>query len=215
MLQKLFFLIFVRPFTLIIVGINRYGSNKLPVKGPALVVANHNSHLDTLVLMSLFPLKTLNKVRPVAAADYFLKNAVLAWVTTTFFGILPIVRKREKNDLVNPLDGIHAALGKGEIVLMYPEGSRGEPEQMVPFKMGVAKLSEQYPDLPVFPVCLQGLGKSLPKGEAIFVPFFCDLAIGESLTWNSTKIKTRPEFVNLLQDKIKHLKSQIPDRAWV
>ena len=67
---------FVRPM-LKILGV-RVRRRALVPPGPCLVVANHNSHLDAAVLMSLFPLRRLPHVHPVAAADYFGKNLVAA-----------------------------------------------------------------------------------------------------------------------------------------
>ncbi|MCA9022341.1 MAG: 1-acyl-sn-glycerol-3-phosphate acyltransferase, partial [Planctomycetaceae bacterium] len=55
-LKILFFALFVRPIVFIVLGLNLRGKPNLPLEGPALIAANHNSHLDTLVLMSLYPL---------------------------------------------------------------------------------------------------------------------------------------------------------------
>ncbi|MEQ9067352.1 MAG: 1-acyl-sn-glycerol-3-phosphate acyltransferase, partial [Gimesia chilikensis] len=55
-LKILFFALIVRPIVIIILGLNLRGKQNLPVEGPSIVVANHNSHLDALVLMSLYPL---------------------------------------------------------------------------------------------------------------------------------------------------------------
>jgi 1-acyl-sn-glycerol-3-phosphate acyltransferase len=184
LIQLIFFALIVRPIILVIIGLNVRRQKELPQDGPAIIVANHNSHLDTVVLMTLLPLTMLRKLRPVAAADYFLKNKLLAWFSREIMGIIPLNRTAGGASLDERLRGVFEALDRGEILILFPEGSRGEPEKMAKFKSGVAYVAEKYPTIPVYPVFLHGLGKSLPKGEALLVPFFCDVLIGDKLFWN-------------------------------
>lgn len=153
-----------------------------------MIVANHNSHLDVLLLMTLFPQRLLPKVRPVAAKDYFLRNRLLAWFSLEIIGIIPIERHL-KGVHIDPLAGVSEAVARGDIVIVFPEGSRGEPERLADFKSGVAHLARRYPSLPFYPVFLHGLGKALPRGEAVLVPFFCDVFVGEPMSWNGDKAK--------------------------
>jgi 1-acyl-sn-glycerol-3-phosphate acyltransferase len=183
-IQLIFFALIVRPIILVVIGLNVRRQKELPQDGPAIIVANHNSHLDTVVLMTLLPLSRLRKIRPVAAADYFLKNKLLAWFSREIMGIIPLKRTADGASLDERLNGVFQALDRGEILILFPEGSRGEPEKMAKFKSGVAYIAEKYPMIPVYPVFLHGLGKSLPKGEALLVPFFCDVLIGDKLFWN-------------------------------
>jgi len=207
MLKKIFFALFVRPLVLIISGVQVVGKEKLPLKGPCIIAANHNSHLDTIVLMSLFPLSHINHVRPVAAADYFMKNKWFAWFSQKVIGIIPLKRRPTKEE-GHPLLGVTKALKNGDIVIVFPEGSRGVPEEMGTFKTGIAHLIKEFPSVPVVPIYIHGAGKALPKGEAPFVPFIIDVVIGESLY---NKDETNKEFTARLEEKIIQLEVSCRD----
>ena len=84
----LFHTIVVRP-VLAALGV-RYRRRSLVPRGPCLVVANHNSHLDAPVLMSLFPLLRLPKVHPVAAADYFGETWLRRTMALLMMNAIPI-----------------------------------------------------------------------------------------------------------------------------
>ena len=202
-LRFLFYGAFIRLIVLIILGLNVRHRGRLPKAGPAIIVANHNSHLDTMVLMSLFPLSLLPKLHPVAAMDYFLTSRLFSWFAMEVVGILPIKRTVSRGD-DNPLGPCNQALADGRLLIVFPEGSRGEPEQMQSFKGGIARLAESNPTVPVIPVFLHGLGKALPKGETILVPFFCDVFVGEPLPWTGD----RRSYMRQLDERMRQLAAE-------
>jgi 1-acyl-sn-glycerol-3-phosphate acyltransferase len=199
-LRFLFFTLVVRPTVLFVLGLNVRHRERLPRKGPAILAANHNSHLDTLVLMTLFPKRILPRLRPVAAQDYFFRYRWLKWFSLRIIGIIPIDRRLRKTGR-HPLAPISDALGHDDIVILFPEGSRGDPEQLSEFKTGVAHLAELHPEVPIYPIYMHGLGKALPRGEALLIPFFCDVFIGEPIQWTGD----RDGFVTELNYRMKLL----------
>lgn len=209
LLRFIFYRLIVRFVVLVVLGLNVRHREKLPKNGPAILVANHNSHLDTMVLMTLLPARLLPVAQPVAAMDYFLRNPFLAWFALKIVGILPIKRKRESRD-DDPLLPCYEALSNEHILIFFPEGSRGEPEKLSEFKGGIAKLSEKFPDVPVIPILLHGLGKSLPKGEALLVPFFCDVFIGDALFGTAG----RTAFMQQLDQRMEQLAGEGKFAAW-
>jgi 1-acyl-sn-glycerol-3-phosphate acyltransferase len=199
----------VRPIARLLFGLDVIGNEKLPTKGPAIIAANHNSHVDTIVMLCLFPSKLLPIVRPVAAADHFDKGGFGSWFSRNVIGIIPIKRgKASRTEDV--LAGAKEALTRGEILVVFPEGSRGEPEEMTRFKTGVARLVEFCPEAPVTPVYLQGAGRSLPKDAKLLVPFNTTAVVGDPLTWTGS----HHGFIDELRARIEALKALAPPLKW-
>lgn len=211
-LRTLFFALIVRPLMMVILGTNVRRHNLLPEKGPAIIVANHNSHLDVFALMNILGLDRLRHVRPVAAADYFLTRPLRRWFSTRIVGIIPIDRKRTRRakDGRHPLEPISEALREGAIVILFPEGSRGEPEQLSEFQSGIAHLAKRHPEAPLTPIFMHGLGKAMPKGEALIVPFFVDVFVGEAIEPTLPK----KELMQTLNDSMADLAKEMPE-TWI
>lgn len=207
-LRLLFFALLIRPVLGLVFGLNIRRRDGLPADGPAIVAANHNSHLDTMVLLSMFPLALLHRVRPVAAMDYFLTNPLLAWFSEQIIGIIPIRRGAGRGE--DPLALPEAALAAGDILVIFPEGTRGEPEEMARFKKGIARLAERAPDVPVVPVFMHGLGKSMPKGAWIPVPLFLDVFVGTPRRWTGD----RNAFMQSLTDDMRKLSEEGGFPGW-
>lgn len=201
--RTLFFLLVVRPLTAFLLGMNVRHFGRLPKNGPAIVIANHNSHLDAIVLMSLFPLKMLKKIHPVAAEDYFLSNRFLAWFSIQVIGIIPFKRKVLKE---NPFEEVERALNREEVIIFFPEGSRGKAEKLSSMKSGIAHLAKKFPHVPITPVFLHGLGKALPKGDPLLVPFVVDAVIGTPLF----SCEDRAVFMQSIHDTFEGLSREIP-----
>jgi 1-acyl-sn-glycerol-3-phosphate acyltransferase len=175
--QMIVFALAIKPFMALFIGLRVRGREHLARSEPFILNANHSSHLDTISLMSLFPLSRLRRIRPVAAADYFERNRFVSLFTKTLFNILPIARKNITTEN-NPLRRMREAIEAGDSLLIFPEGTRGSGEQIGEFRSGVAHLIEKMPGVPVVPAYLVNMGRSLPKGEFIPVPFFCEIRIG-------------------------------------
>lgn len=205
-LRIAFFIFVVHPLLIIFIGLNVFNRHNLPRKEQFILIANHNSHLDTAALLSLFPLSQLKNIRPVAASDYFLKNKFVAWLSTTLLNILPIPRAGFSKSN-NPISMMSEALERGESLILFPEGSRGEPEKMDSFKTGIAHLIKKHPQVPVLPMFLKGMGKSLPRGEALLIPFFCDVVIGKLSYFAGSK----EEIVKALEDSVNELRKLIDE----
>ena len=208
--RMLFFVLVVKPLLLVVIGLHVRNRDRLPDRGPAILAANHNSHLDTLALMCLLPLRLLPKVRPVAAAEYFQRNRLLARFATRIIGIMPLQQSAGAHGMAEQFTRIDRALERGEILILFPEGSRGEPERLSQFKTGIGYIAARHPEVPVIPVLLHGFGKTLPKGEALLVPFFCDVFVDEPMEHHAD----RKAFVCAYERRMEQLAAETDFPPW-
>jgi 1-acyl-sn-glycerol-3-phosphate acyltransferase len=208
-LRQAVIVLIARPIARIFTGADIVGREKLPLKGPAILVANHSSHVDTVLLLTIYPSKALDRVRPAAAADYFLKGRLMSWFSRNILAIVPVARDRAGSgeDVLAPA---REALAAGDIVLIFPEGTRGDGEELTHLKSGVARLAAAFPDAPVTPVWLQGAGRVLPKGAHVPVPLNCTVLIGDPVHWGGDRVA----FMEELRVALEGLKALAPPQRW-
>lgn len=202
-IQMIFFALAIKPFMALFIGLRVRGREHLHTAKQFILVANHSSHLDTLSLLSLFPLNQLRRIRPVAAADYFERNAFVSLFTKTLFNILPIARKNITSEN-NPLRRMREAIEAGHSLIIFPEGTRGPGGEIGEFRSGAAHVLEKLPDVRVLPAYLVNMGRSLPKGEFIPVPFFCEIRLGAPRVINGS----RQEITRALEAALRELAAE-------
>jgi 1-acyl-sn-glycerol-3-phosphate acyltransferase len=179
----------IRLFLKVIVGV-RFDNAKFLVHEPQfIIVANHNSHLDTMTLLASLPASIIHNVKPVAAADHFGKTAMKARLTRYFVNALLIQRKRDKDDSENdPIHQMIATLDRGYSLIVFPEGTRGEPEVQQPLKPGVAYVLKSRPLVKYVPAYMKGMGKAMPKDDNLIIPHSASLTYGTPTAVKSSDI---------------------------
>jgi len=141
--------------------------------GQYIVIANHNTHIDIMILFSLFPLSMVSKVRTLAAKDYFSSGAK-GWLARQLFNVI-LIERHPGFHRENPIEPIRQAIRNGYSIILFPEGSRGRPGVLAHFKTGVGELAAEFPDIPIIPVALMGIEKTLPRNEVLIVPFSIEI----------------------------------------
>jgi 1-acyl-sn-glycerol-3-phosphate acyltransferase len=131
--------------------VSHSGLEKIPEDGPALLICNHVSFVDPLVLVGYVR-------RPIRfVMDHRIFNTpVLSFIFKTAQAI-PIASAREDAEMKEKaFDHVSAALRRGELVCIFPEGKLTDTGQMNPFKPGVARIIERDP-VAIVPLALRGL----------------------------------------------------------
>ncbi|MDR1744164.1 MAG: 1-acyl-sn-glycerol-3-phosphate acyltransferase [Planctomycetota bacterium] len=203
LVKYLFFALIVKPFAHVVLGISVRNPQNLPRSGPAILVANHNSHMDTLVLMCLFSASQVLKVNPVAAQDYFFNTRFRSFAFRTLLGAIAIKRRGTGGAREDVFAEMRQSLKDGHILIIYPEGTRSMDGEMREFKTGVAHLAWANPDVPVVPIFINGPDRIMPKYDSLPVPFICDVHIGKPRRIGSS---TKKEFTEAIYRDVLKLK---------
>jgi 1-acyl-sn-glycerol-3-phosphate acyltransferase len=136
----------------------------LPARSPFILVANHASHLDAIILGAILPLRFVGTVFPIAAGDTFFTKRVSSIFATAFMNALPIWRK---NCGAHSLEELRERLLNGRSVyILFPEGTRTRTGAIAKFKPGLGRLVAGT-NVPVVPCHLRGTFAALPASGTV------------------------------------------------
>lgn len=152
-----------------------HGGENLPTDGSFVLVCNHSSHLDAPCLISALPLARLHRIFPAAAEDYFFKSVPRVWFSSIVINALPFSRQvhiRESMSLCAKL-----LETRGNILIVFPEGTRSPTGEIGPFKPGIGNLLAGR-DIPVIPCHLRGASAAWNRRSWFPKPRKLSLVIG-------------------------------------
>ncbi len=153
------------------------GRENLPGEGSYVLVANHASHLDALVILAALPLRKLHRVFPAAARDYFFVSVPRLALASVVVNALPFDRQAGARQSLRLCQELLA--NEGNILLLFPEGTRSVTGRLGEFKPGVGLLLAGA-DHPVVPCHLEGAFQAWRKGSFFPKPRKLRLTIGEA-----------------------------------
>jgi len=141
---------------------------RLPRKGPAILVCNHTSGLDPALIQSVCP----RLIVWMMAREYYEMKA-MKWMYELIEAI-PV--DRSGRDMAATRAALRA-LGNGHVLGIFPEGKIAPGREMLPFQSGVAMLAIKT-RVPVYPVFLDGTQRGQEMTLAIMMPNEATLAFG-------------------------------------
>jgi 1-acyl-sn-glycerol-3-phosphate acyltransferase len=184
----------------VISGVRGDWVNCVPPEGRVIFVANHTSHLDFILLWAALPRAVRLRTRPVAAKDYWEASPIRRYLSMNVFRAVLIDRTGGAGRHV--LDPLLEALGKGDSLILFPEGTRGTG-QMGEFQSGLYHLCLRCKGVEVRPVYLENLNRVLPKGEVLPVPLLMRVIYGAGFALEEGQRK--PDFLEKARSSVEQL----------
>jgi glycerol-3-phosphate dehydrogenase (NAD(P)+) len=137
----------LQPFFHIYLRMGRIGREHIPAEGPVIIAANHRSFFDPFVIGTM----VRRPIYYVAKRELFEYHPLLAWLLAAL-GAFPVDRGAGDADMIETATTI---LARGDIVVMFPEGTRTRPGSLGKPRRGVGRLALQT-GAPVVPVAVIG-----------------------------------------------------------
>lgn len=157
------------------------GLENIPETGGVILASNHLSFIDSVLL----PLLIRRRVSFLAKSDYFTRKGLKGWFTKTFMtvtGQLPIDRSGGKASEDSLNTGL-AVLARGDVLGIYPEGTRSPDGKMYRGRTGVARMILEG-KVPVVPVVMVDTEKAMPTGTRLPKIMRIGMIVGEPLDFS-------------------------------
>ena len=140
--------------------------------------------------------------RPIAAKDYWTKTSFKQWITTAVFNAIYVDRAKTGDQ--DPLEPLIDALGNGDSIILFPEGTRGNQEEPQKFKSGLYNLAQKFPDVVLVPAWINNVQRVMPKGEVVPVPILCSVTFGAPIALGVDE--SRSDFLTRARDAVMELR---------
>ena len=178
---------FWKNFLKIFIGLKYVNEKTLKNKKQFILIANHNSHMDTMAIMSAIPSRYIHKVHPIAARDFF-GGSLFKKILMRYLVNATLIQRDRDDPNNDPIDSMDKMLKKTRSLILFPEGSRGVPGVMAKFKKGLGYLIQRNPEINVIPVYLDNVYKTLPKGKSLILPYNCSIKFGDPIEFKSMEM---------------------------
>lgn len=163
---------FCQPFTI-------EGEAKLArLDNPMLIIANHTSHFDTVIVLSVLPNKIYDRTAVVAAADRMYRERIKGMWHSLRYNAFPITRGGGRQALAYSQWLLH----HGWSLLIFPEGGRSRTGELMPFHGGAAILALGQ-HVPVLPMHIRGAMDIFPPGTKYSRPAPVTVRVGDLLAF--------------------------------
>ncbi|HEV8574874.1 MAG TPA: lysophospholipid acyltransferase family protein [Dehalococcoidia bacterium] len=148
------------------------------VDNPVLIIANHTSHFDTVIVLDMLPHRIYDRTAVVAAADRMYRDRIKGAWHSLRYNAFPITRGGGREALAYSQWLLH----NGWSLLIFPEGKRSRTGELLPFHGGPAILATLQ-NVPVLPIYIQGASDILPPGTNRSQPAPVNVRVGDLLTF--------------------------------
>jgi 1-acyl-sn-glycerol-3-phosphate acyltransferase len=172
--------LFLASLARLITGTQGHWKGCPPTSEQRIYFANHQSHFDWVLIWAALPAELRTSTRPIAARDYWTGSRLKTWLTSAVFNAIYVSRSRASRD-EDPLEPLVDALGNGDSLVIFPEGTRSNKGDPQPFKAGLFHLAEQFPQVQLIPTWIDNVQRVMPKGEVVPVPILCTVTFGEPM----------------------------------
>ena len=167
-------------------------------EGPLLIIANHTSHFDTVIVLHALPRKIWGRLAIVAAADRMYRERVKGMFHSLRYNAFPITRGGGREALAYSQWLLHHHWS----LLIFPEGKRSRTGELLPFHGGPAILALGQ-HVPILPMHIRGASNILPAGERQSRPAAVHISIGAPFAFPDGT--TIPEAKQRMADEVRAL----------
>lgn len=158
-----------------------HGRENVPADPPFVLIANHSSHLDTMLLGCVVTPLMRSRTYPIAAGDTFFETPVVSWFSAVVLNALPMWRKRCGRHAMAELKA--RLVEEGCAYILFPEGTRTRDGSMGRFKPGLGMLIAES-NVPIVPCYIEGAFRAMPPGARIPRPARLRVHIGKPLDFS-------------------------------